>query len=317
MLNKQPNDPDVAGAGKFVEENFYNLGLTDHPLQALNVAGRNDPNFRDDGRKEITGLESDAFKFRVLTLRQLKDAHFLFHNGAFTNVKDVVRYFNAGVPQDARAGAAPTLTTRFTHPRGAGTSRGLGLSDSQVDEVADFIENGIYDPAFVRFDPNSSTPSFLPNVRDLTYSKYRPDLAALNAVDGRMPSGLPLANNDALSRRDMGLEFLDVTAAAHASLISTRSIGNEQQETTYRITNNSPSVIDTHLLVVVRGLPPRIQMLNASGTTRAGEPYLRVFLPGGVMQPGQGTTQKLVFKRLPTDPPVNYTLRLLSGQGTP
>jgi hypothetical protein len=27
MLNKQPNDPDVAGIGHFVEENFFNLGI--------------------------------------------------------------------------------------------------------------------------------------------------------------------------------------------------------------------------------------------------------------------------------------------------
>jgi cytochrome c peroxidase len=120
MLNKQVNDPDVAGVGQFVEQNFYNLALADHPLQALNRAGRNQPNFRDDGRKEITGRDSDAFKFRVLTLRQLKDARFFFHNGSFTTVKDVVRYFNAGVPQDAEAAAAGTLTRRFTFPRGRG-----------------------------------------------------------------------------------------------------------------------------------------------------------------------------------------------------
>ena len=84
MLNKQVNDPDVAGVGQFVEENFYNLGLADHPLQALNAVARNDPNFRDDGRREITARDSDAFKFRVLTLRQLKDARFFFHNGSFT-----------------------------------------------------------------------------------------------------------------------------------------------------------------------------------------------------------------------------------------
>src|SRR4029077_19146669 len=113
MLNKQVNDPDVAGVGQFVEENFYNLGLRDHPLQALNVVAYNNPNFRDDGRREITARDSDAFKFRVLTLRQLKDARFFFHNGSFTSVKDVVRYFNAGVPQDAGAAAAGTLTTRF------------------------------------------------------------------------------------------------------------------------------------------------------------------------------------------------------------
>ena len=45
---------------------------------------RKDPNFRDDGRREITARDSDAFKFRVLTLRQLKDGKFFFHNGSFT-----------------------------------------------------------------------------------------------------------------------------------------------------------------------------------------------------------------------------------------
>jgi cytochrome c peroxidase len=106
MLNKQVNDPDLAGVGQFVEENFYNLGLGDHPVQALNRAARMDPSFRDEGRKDITGRGDDVFKFRVLTLRQLKDARFFFHSGAFTSVKDVVQYFNAGVPQDAQAGAA-------------------------------------------------------------------------------------------------------------------------------------------------------------------------------------------------------------------
>jgi len=117
MLNKQVNDPDVAGVGRFVEENFYNLGLGDHPLQALNRVAKKDPNFLDDGRREITGRDDDAYKFRVLTLRQLKDARLFFHNGSFMRVRDVVQYFNAGVPQNAQSGAASTLTTRFTNPR--------------------------------------------------------------------------------------------------------------------------------------------------------------------------------------------------------
>ena len=317
MLNKQPNDPDVAGVGQFVEENFYNLGLRDHPLQALNVAGRNDPNFRDDGRKEITALDSDAFKFRVLTLRQLKDARFFFHNGSFTSVKDVVQYFNAGVPQDAQAGAAPTLTTRFTHPRGAGSPRGLGLSDDQVEDLTDFLENGLHDPGFVVFDPNSPTQMFQLSERDVTYSKYRPDLAALGATDGRPASGLPQDNNDALSRRDMGLEFLDVTAQAHIALIdSDRKRGGRQQDV-YRITNNSSSIVDTHLLMVVRGLSARNRLANASGITSTGDPYLRVFLPDGVLLPGQSIVVSLRFKRQAHDPRVNYSLVLLSGQGNP
>ena len=66
MLNKQVNDPDVAGAGQFVEENFYNLGLADHPLQALNRAARNDPNFHDDGRREITARDRSWDRFGAL-----------------------------------------------------------------------------------------------------------------------------------------------------------------------------------------------------------------------------------------------------------
>jgi len=31
MLNKQTNDPDVTGAGRFVEENFFNIGLGESP----------------------------------------------------------------------------------------------------------------------------------------------------------------------------------------------------------------------------------------------------------------------------------------------
>jgi len=70
----------------------------------------------------------------------------------------------------------------------------------------------------VKFDPNSTTDTFQPNVRDLTFSKFRPDLAALGAKDGLMPSGRAIDNNDPLSRRDEGLEFLDVTSEAAISL---------------------------------------------------------------------------------------------------
>ncbi|MCC6860029.1 MAG: hypothetical protein IT158_15785 [Bryobacterales bacterium] len=318
MLNKQVNDPDVAGVGQFVEENFYNLGLADHPLQALNRAARNNPNFRDDGRREITGRDSDAFKFRVLTLRQLRDGKFFFHNGSFTRVKDVVQYFNRGVPQDAGAAAAGTLTPRFTNPRGPGSPPGLGLGEGQVEDLTDFLENALYDPAFVRFDPGSTTKTMEPNEQDLTYSIHRPDLAALGAVDGWMPSGLPRSNNDALSRRDMGLEFLDVSLQLGTRLISSTAVdGIRRQRDEYVITNNSPSIVDTHLLIVVRGLSAGSRLANASGMTSSGNPYLRVFLPFGVLLPDQSIGVTLLFDRQPQAGPPTYALDFLSGQGNP
>ena len=346
MLNKQVNDPDVAGVGQFVEENFYNLGLRDHPLQALNKVARNDPSFRDDGRREITARDSDAFKFRVLTLRQLKDAKFFFHNGSFTTVKDVVRYFNAGIPQDAEAGAASTMTPRFTHPRGANAPRGLGLSNDQVDDLADFIENGLYDPGFVQFDPKSPTKMFQLSPPDFLYSIYRPDLVSVGAttnhpaVDGRPMSGLAQDNNDALSRRDMGLEFLDVTGQVSVALIAREASrdadGNGDDGTidgardseqhrgpggddrfVYRIVNNGATPVDTHLLVIATGLPSSVEMTNASGMTSTGNPFVRVFLPNGVLAPGQSTDVTLRFKRHGQSAPATVTLILLSGQGNP
>lgn len=317
MLNKQVNDPDVTGAGQFVEENFFNLGLADHPLQALNAQGRNDPAFRDDGRREITARDSDAFKFRVLTLRQLKDGKFFFHNGAFTSVKEVVQYFNRGIPQDSVAAAAGTLSQRFTNPRGAGAPAGLGLDEDQVDDLTDYLENALYDPGLVEHDPRSTTRTLEPNDQDLKYSIYRPDLAALGAVDGRMPSGRPRSNDDALSRRDLGLEFLDVTGRVTISREESNSLGGGRQEDVYRITNFGPSPVDTHLLFVARGLPDEVQMENASGMASTGDPYLRTFLPDGVLLPGRSMTTRLRFRQRSPNVPVSYTLRLLSGQGNP
>jgi hypothetical protein len=318
MLNKQFDDPDVAGVGQFVEQNFVNVGIGDHPLQALGRLARNDPNFHDEGRKEITFQDTDAFKFRVPTLRQLKDARTFFHNGSFTSIREVVRYFNAGVPQDAAAGGAPTLSKSFTQPRGSGSIPGLGLSDAEIDDLTDFLENALYDPAFVKYDPTSSTGTLQLNERDLTYSKYRPDLAALGAVDGFVISGLAADNNDALSRRDQGLEFLDVTSKTVVDRLGSRRQGGRQTDE-YRITNTSASVVDTHLLIIVRGLPSGAQLENASGTTRNGEPYLRVFLPNGVLAPGQSISPTLSFRYHGSGQarPLTYSLDLLSGQGKP
>ncbi|HEY6881173.1 MAG TPA: cytochrome c peroxidase [Polyangiales bacterium] len=314
MLNKQPNDPDVAGRGALVEENFFNLGIGDHPLQALNALrrgrlffdpeGRPLPHGEDTGRQEITHNPEHAYKFRSPTLRQLKDARTFFHNGSFSTVRDVVRYFNDGVPQDKQfAGLAKTLEPRFTHPRGGDAPAGLGLTEREVDALTDFLENGLYDPSFV--------DEFQPNQRDLTYSQHHPELIALGARDGAMLSGRPIDNDDPLSRRDMGLEFLDVSSRVRADYVESTRKGD-----VYRFTNVSPEVVDTHLLIVVHGLPANVQLENASGTTRAGEPYIRVFLPGGVLSPNAQIMQRLKLRGARgAHGQLQFTL--LSGQGAP
>lgn len=218
-------------------------------------------------------------------------------------------YFDAGVPQDPGAAAAGTLSPRFTNPRGPGSDPGLGLDDHQVADLTAFVQDALYDPAFVRFDPDSSTRTFELREPDTTYSVFRPDLAALGAVDGRPASGLPSSNNDALSRRDMGLEFLDVPAQAGIELIdSDANRGHRRQKDQQRITNNTSSIVDTHLLIVVQGLSDQVRMVKASGTTSTGDPYLRVFLPNGALLPGENIVETLVFARRFRTEPVGYTL---------
>jgi hypothetical protein len=319
MLNKQPNDMDVAGIGQLVEENFVNVGIGDHPVQALNALRRGRlkfdrkgnplPHGEDTGRQEITGNPDHAYKFRSLTLRQLKDARTFFHNGSFTNVRDVVRYFNDGVAQDQEfAGRAATLDARFTNPRGRTAPRGLGLSEDQMDALTDFLENGLYDPGFAE--------SFQPNQSDLAYSTNHPELAALGAKDGQLLSGLAVDNNDPLSRRDQGLEFLDVTKQVRVDRIGSDRSGFTTGAV-YRLSNVSDSVVDTHLLVIVRGLPAGVRLTNASGMTHNGEPYIRVFLRDGVLQPGQRITQRLMFSGGRAGRPPAFGITLLSGQGVP
>jgi hypothetical protein len=150
----------------------------------------------------------------------------------------------------------------------------------------------------------------------MTYSVYRPDLAALGAIDGRPGSGRPPDNDDALSRRDMGLEFLDVTSRVNIALVSVTPVGGGRREDVYRITNNGGSPVDTHLLVIARGLSFQVELENASGRTSGGDPYIREFLPDGVLLPGQSIVVALRFKPH-SHTSVSYTLTLLSGQGNP
>jgi len=244
-----------------------------------------------------------------LTLRQLKDARTFFHSGSFSNIRDVVSYFNDGVPQDAEfAGRAATLDPRFTHPRGDRAPRGLGLTPDQMDALADFLDDGLYDPTFA--------DGFQPNAADLTYSQHHPELVALGAKDGQLLSGRGVDNDDPLSRRDQGLEFLDVTRQLRVQRLGGRPVRGGTEDV-YRLTNTSDTVVDTHLLIVVRGLPAGVRLTNASGTTHAGEPYIRVFLPGGVLRPGRALTQRFGFSGPALRGRPTLTLTALSGQGDP
>jgi hypothetical protein len=101
----------------------------------------------------------------------------------------------------------------------------------------------------------------------------------------------------------------------------TRDIRGQREVDTYTITNistatNVSGIVDTNLLIIAQGLSDGVQLENASGISSSGNPYLRVFLPNGVLKPGQSISRSLVFERK-GKVPVSYTLDFLSGQGNP
>ncbi|HQR36873.1 MAG TPA: cytochrome c peroxidase [Blastocatellia bacterium] len=318
MLNKQLGDE----AGVLVNENFFNVGVGDHPLQQLGAIALEDPNHHDIGRGEITLQSEDNYKFRTLTLRQLRDSGGqMMHSALFTSTREVVNYFNAGIPQDALAVAAGNVTPLFTHPRGPGSEPGLGLTPRQIDALVDFLDNGLYDPAFARFDPNSSTDSFELNERDLIYSANRPELVAYGAVDGLMPSGLCPSSDDGLTRRDRGLEFLDVSRQIFVSVRGVERDAAHNMETHHlSLTNIGSSPIDTHLLMCFMNLSPGASVVGAEGFSEhlpsPGVPYMREFVPHGEVDPGETMNVDVIFRTNSAEQ-VGFTLDFLSGQGKP
>jgi hypothetical protein len=157
-----------------------------------------------------------------------------------------------------------------------------------------------------------------PNERDLTYSKYHPELVALGAKDGFMLSGEAIDDNDPLTRRDEGIDPpIDVTSEVTIVRVD-RTVRWGRQRDVYRITNSSASVIDTNLLMIAESLPRNVQLIGRhTGIASNGAPYLRLFLTDGVLLPGQSTTQTLDFKVPQGVARVSYNLDLRSGQGNP
>lgn len=142
---------------------FHGLGLKDlyqHP-GALLATGASPEN---RGRGAFTGNATENYKFKTPQMYNLR-GHELGHGSSFTSLRDFHAYLNAGTPEN---GAVPggQLSPLFVP---------LGLSEAELDDLTEFVANGLFDPYL---------------------SRYVPD---------RILSGYAFPNNDAQSRDDMGL----------------------------------------------------------------------------------------------------------------
>ncbi|UZR96511.1 cytochrome-c peroxidase [Chondrinema litorale] len=121
---------------------FYALGMGD--LTGDNVFRFTVDDPAHKGRASFTGNSEDDYKFKVPQLYNLKDSPFYGHGGTFNTVKEVVTYKNEAVIENTNV-PNTQLALEFVP---------LELNEEEIDQLTDFIENGLYDPSLLRYLPD-------------------------------------------------------------------------------------------------------------------------------------------------------------------
>lgn len=144
------------------EMEFHALGMND--LDGPEVFGTSPTSEANLGRGGFTQQSVDMYKFKVPQLYNLINSPFYGHGGNFTSIRDVIVYKNNGVAQNG------------TVPNGqlASDFKPLGLTEAEITALTEFIENGLYDPNLMRYEPT------------------------------HIPSGNCFPNNDSQSQMDLG-----------------------------------------------------------------------------------------------------------------
>jgi cytochrome c peroxidase len=122
---------------------FYAIGVKNLHQMGYEVFRTGPSDKRTLGRGGFTGREEDMHLFKVPQLYNLKDFGFYFHGASKTSLREVVEYFNAGIPENPDVPA--TQITSLLRP--------LHLTPEEVDALTEFLENGLYDPNMTRYAP--------------------------------------------------------------------------------------------------------------------------------------------------------------------
>jgi cytochrome c peroxidase len=108
--------------------------LTDHQFHNIGLSfyGRRN---QDLGRFEVTRDLADLGTFRTPSLRNVSQAGPWMHNGLFTDLKGLLRMYNAGMGRDAAQAALPDAYA----PRKSEHIRPLALSADDIDALLAFL----------------------------------------------------------------------------------------------------------------------------------------------------------------------------------
>lgn len=123
---------------------FFNVGFADFDTSDPQIHGSVPADVKS-GRGGFTGQQRDDNKFKIATLYNAGDASVLGHGSSFTSVGEVIRYKNMGVSQ--RTGTfRRNLASEF---------QPLGLNEQELNDLINFVENGLRDSDLARYQPKS------------------------------------------------------------------------------------------------------------------------------------------------------------------
>lgn len=125
---------------------FVSVGVKNQYQSGYEVFVTSQNDSRNLGRGGFTNVQADMHKFKIPQLYNLKDFGFYFHGSSKTSVRDVVQYFNAGIPEN------PVIPSDQISP----LFKPLYLTQDEVDDITEFLENGLYDPNLLRYKPETT-----------------------------------------------------------------------------------------------------------------------------------------------------------------
>ncbi len=117
---------------------FFALGVKNLYQSGHEVFRNPATDRRNLGRGGFTNRTEDMHKFKVPQLYNLRDVGFYFHGASKTSLREVVEYFNNGIPENPEVPGSQI----------PGFFRPLGLSSNEIDDLVEFLENGLFDPKF-------------------------------------------------------------------------------------------------------------------------------------------------------------------------
>ncbi len=153
--HNQPNLGSITFHALGVQDLYQNGGLKTSEADRRNL-----------GRGGFTGKTEDMYRFRVPQLYNLGDSGPYFHGSSKQTLRDVVEYFNKGIPENTHVPASQI--SPYFQP--------LNLSPAEERDIEIFLRDALHDPNLKRYVPD------------------------------HVLSGFCFPNNDPQSRRDIGCE---------------------------------------------------------------------------------------------------------------